>query len=85
AFLALAIEEENRIRGGATRDALQRQKGIWVLQAVAMPAVLVETGYISNPEEEDYLNSPDGQTEIAQVIVNALKRYKSKLDSKSIK
>jgi N-acetylmuramoyl-L-alanine amidase len=55
-----------------------------VLQAVAMPAVLVETGYISNPEEEDYLNSPTGQTEIAQSIINAIKRYRSSLDNKTI-
>jgi len=84
AYLALTIQEEFAKSGRIDRDALQRQVGIWVLQAVAMPAVLVETGYISNPEEEDYLNSPTGQTEIAQSIVNAIKRYRSSLDNKTI-
>jgi N-acetylmuramoyl-L-alanine amidase len=84
AYLALTIQDEFTKAGRVNRDALQRQVGIWVLQAVAMPAVLVETGYISNPEEEDYLNSPTGQTEIAQVIVNAIKRYRSSLDNKTI-
>ena len=84
AYLALTIQEEFAKAGRIDRDALQRQVGIWVLQAVAMPAVLVETGYISNPEEEDYLNSPSGQTEIAQSIVNAIKRYRSSLDNKTI-
>jgi N-acetylmuramoyl-L-alanine amidase len=84
AYLALTIQQEFAKAGRINRDALQRQVGIWVLQAVAMPAVLVETGYISNPEEEDYLNSPTGQTEIAQSIINAIKRYRTSLDNKTI-
>ncbi|MDI9365882.1 MAG: N-acetylmuramoyl-L-alanine amidase [Flavobacterium sp.] len=82
--LAETIEEEFEKAGRVNRQALQRQKGIWVLQAVVMPAVLVETGYISNPEEEDYLNSKEGQETIAQSIVNAIKRYKYSLDNKTI-
>ncbi|MBC7722535.1 MAG: N-acetylmuramoyl-L-alanine amidase [Pedobacter sp.] len=82
--LAITIEEELEKAGRINRQALQRQKGIWVLQAVTMPAVLVETGYISNPEEEDFLNSKEGQETIAQSIVNAIKRYKYSLDNKTI-
>jgi N-acetylmuramoyl-L-alanine amidase len=82
--LAETIEDEFEKAGRVNRQALQRTKGIWVLQAVAMPAVLVETGYISNPEEEDYLNSKEGQETIAQSIVNAIKRYKFSLDNKTI-
>ena len=80
ANLALTIEEEFQKVGRISRDAKQRQKGIWVLQAVAMPAVLVETGFISNPEEEDYLNSEEGQKEICEVLVRSLKRYKYSLE-----
>jgi len=80
ANLALTIEEEFQKVGRISREAKQRQKGIWVLQAVAMPAVLVETGFISNPEEEDYLNSEDGQKEICEVLVRSLKRYKYSLE-----
>jgi len=80
ASLAQTIEEEFQNVGRISREAKQRQKGIWVLQAVAMPAVLVETGFISNPEEEDYLNSEDGQKEICQVLVRSLKRYKYSLE-----
>lgn len=82
--LAITIEEELEKAGRINRDARQRAVGIWVLQAVTMPAVLVETGYISNPEEEDYLNSKEGQETIAQGIVNAIKRYKYSLDNKTI-
>jgi N-acetylmuramoyl-L-alanine amidase len=80
ANLALTIEEEFQKVGRISRQAQQRQKGIWVLQAVAMPAVLIETGFISNPEEEEYLNSEDGQREICEVIIRSLKRYKFSLE-----
>ena len=40
-----------------------------------MPSVLVETGFISDKEEEEYLNSEKGQEEIAESIVNALANY----------
>ncbi|MFL9483253.1 N-acetylmuramoyl-L-alanine amidase [Chitinophagaceae bacterium LWZ2-11] len=82
--LALTIEDEFTKVGRVSREAQQRQVGIWVLQAVAMPAVLVETGFLSNPTEEDYLNSKDGQTEVAQCIVDAIKRYRYSLDNKLI-
>ncbi len=80
ANLALTIEDEFQKVGRISREAKQRQKGIWVLQAVAMPAVLVETGFISNPDEEDYLNSKEGQQEICEVLVKAIRRYKFSLE-----
>lgn len=79
ANLALTVEEEFVKVGRISRQAQQRQKGIWVLQAVAMPSILVETGFISNPQEEAYLTSDKGQKEIVQCIVQALKRYKVSL------
>lgn len=80
ARLALTVEEEFKKVGRISREARQRQKGIWVLQATNMPSILVETGYISNREEEDYLNSESGQQEIAEVITKAVKRYKYSLE-----
>jgi N-acetylmuramoyl-L-alanine amidase len=80
ANLALTIEDEFQKVGRISRQAQQRQKGIWVLQAVAMPSVLIETGFISNPDEETYLNSDDGQREICEVIIRSLKRYKYSLE-----
>jgi N-acetylmuramoyl-L-alanine amidase len=81
ASLALTIEEEFKAAGRISREAKQRQKGIWVLAAVQMPAVLVETGFISNPEEEDYLNSDEGQNQICEVITKAIIRYKNSLEN----
>jgi len=81
ASLALTIEEEFKAAGRISREAKQRQKGIWVLAAVQMPAVLVETGFISNPEDEDYLNSDDGQNQICEVITKSVIRYKNSLEN----
>lgn len=85
ANLALTVEEEFKKVGRISRQAQQRQVGIWVLQAVAMPSILVETGFISNPQEEDYLNSVNGQNEIVKCIVQALKRYKYSLENQQVK
>ncbi len=73
--LAELVEEQFAKVGRKSGGAHQRQVGIWVLQATAMPSVLVETGFITNPEEERYLNSEAGQDEIAQCITIALKNY----------
>ena len=56
-----------------------KEQGVLVLAHSAMPAVLVETGYINNPIEEKYLDSESGQTEIASSIVHAIKTYMKKI------
>jgi N-acetylmuramoyl-L-alanine amidase len=81
--LALTVEDEFVKSGRVSRGAKQRdEKGIWVLQAVAMPAILIEVGFLSNQEEGEYITSESGQKEIAEAIVKALKRYKYSLDNK---
>ncbi len=82
ATLAGFVQDEFVNVGRVDRDVKQRPVGIWVLQATAMPSVLVETGFISNPEEERYLNSEEGQIEISNCIVRALKKYSAWLEEK---
>jgi len=80
--LAQFCEEEFVKAGRYSRGVMQRnEKGIWVLQATGMPSILVETGFISAREEEDYLNSEKGQMEVATNVVTAVKRYKELLES----
>ena len=57
-----------------------REQGIYVLCHSAMPSVLVETGYINNPDDEKYLNSEEGQNEIVASIVRALANYKKEVE-----
>lgn len=82
--LADMIEKEFTATGRVSRGVKQRNdKGIWVLQATGMPSILVEIGFISNKEEEEYINSEKGQEEIVEDIVNAFRVYKEKMELKS--
>lgn len=65
-------------------DRSVKQAGFLVLAKTAMPSVLVEIGFISNPEEEKYLNSEKGQDEIALSIFEAFKKYKNYVDTHTL-
>jgi len=69
--------EAEFVKGGRfSRGVKQRnEKGIWVLQATGMPSVLVETGFITDKDEEEYLDSDKGQNEIVENITGALANY----------
>ncbi|WDF56754.1 N-acetylmuramoyl-L-alanine amidase family protein [Mucilaginibacter sp. KACC 22063] len=56
-----------------------KEQGILVLAHSAMPAVLVETGFINNEDDEEYLNSEEGQMQIVNSIVKAVKAYKERI------
>lgn len=56
-----------------------KEQGVLVLAHSASPAVLIETGFINNPEEEDYLNSNEGQNEIVRSIITAINNYRKSI------
>ncbi len=60
-----------------------KQAGFLVLYKTAMPGVLIETGFISNPKEEKYLLSEKGQDEMAHAIYKALLNYKNQVEKTS--
>jgi N-acetylmuramoyl-L-alanine amidase len=76
------FQEQNRVNRGGVKQ--RNNKGIWVLQATGMPSVLVEMGFITNREEERYINSEAGQNEIVQNIITALRTYKDKIEGKNV-
>jgi N-acetylmuramoyl-L-alanine amidase len=84
-LLLATLTEEEFVNGGRlSRGVKQRnEKGIWVLQATAMPSILVETGFITWRPDEDYLNSKKGQDEIASQVLSAIKRYKAATEGQS--
>lgn len=55
-----------------------KQAGFLVLRQSAMPSVLVETGFISNPSEANYLKSEEGQRTIALAILEAFRKFKTR-------
>jgi N-acetylmuramoyl-L-alanine amidase len=80
--LASNVEDGFNQLGRYSFGVWQRDwEAIWVLQATQMPAILVETGFVDNPEEENYLNSKKGQEETARVILNAIKQYRADLEA----
>jgi N-acetylmuramoyl-L-alanine amidase len=60
-----------------------RQAGFWVLHRSACPSVLVEVGFISNPAEERFLITDQGQKQMATAVYNAFVDYKRVHDKKS--
>jgi len=58
-----------------------KEQGLLILQRAAMPSILTEIGFISNKEEEKYINSDEGQEEIVTAIVNAIKQYKKEVEN----
>lgn len=51
-----------------------------VLRTAGMPAVLTEVGFISNPEEEKYMMSAQGQKEIVDQLFNAINTYRKNVE-----
>lgn len=59
-----------------------KQVPLWVLDATTMPGVLIELGFVSNKKEGAYLNSEEGQNELAQTIAKAIISYKNQMSGK---
>lgn len=57
-----------------------KQAGFLVLVGASMPNVLVETGYLSNRQEEKILRSQEGQRKIAEALFEGIKQYKEKYE-----
>jgi N-acetylmuramoyl-L-alanine amidase len=52
------------------------QAGFYVLWSASMPSVLVELGFLTNPQEARYLKSDRGQTLLASGLFRAVRAYK---------
>lgn len=81
-LIAQKIQEQFRDRVKRT-DRGVKQTPLWVTRATSMPSVLIELGFISNPDEEDFLNSDNGQSYMASAIFRAIKEYKKELEISS--
>jgi N-acetylmuramoyl-L-alanine amidase len=81
--LYFAGRVQHEFRTHANRhDRGVKQAGFLVLYKTAMPSVLIETGFLTNAEEEKYLNSNDGQDKIANSILRAFSSYKNWIEGK---
>jgi N-acetylmuramoyl-L-alanine amidase len=62
------------------RDRGVKQAPFLVLMGAAMPAVLVEVGFLSNPGEERQLQDPAYRAELAAALVRAISRYRDEVE-----
>ncbi|MEC8610549.1 MAG: N-acetylmuramoyl-L-alanine amidase [Bacteroidota bacterium] len=79
-LLAQKIQDQFRDRVNRV-DRGVKQTPLWVTRATSMPSILVELGFISNYDEEDFLNSEQGQIYMSSAIYRAIKEYKAELES----
>ena len=82
--LAFAGMIQNRYKEDVGRkDRSVQQAGFLVLWKTAMPSVLTEIGFITNEEEEKWLNNSDNQAELAYAIYRAFVDYKKYIEKRS--
>ncbi|TAE41090.1 MAG: N-acetylmuramoyl-L-alanine amidase [Runella slithyformis] len=79
--LSFANRVERQFKKYANRSSRGvKQAGFLVLWQTNMPSVLIEAGFLSNEEEEEYLNTEEGQEEISEAIFRAFKQYKKEVE-----
>lgn len=76
--LATFIQNEYISTGRVDRGV--KEQSLAVLARAGMPAVLTEIGFVSNPEEEQYMISENGQTEIVGCLLKAIKKYRQQVE-----
>ena len=81
--LDFAAEIQNQFKQSKRVDRQVKQGLFLVLWQTTMPSVLVEVGFICNPEEEKFMTSPAGKETIASSIFMAFSSYKSKIEERS--
>jgi N-acetylmuramoyl-L-alanine amidase len=57
-----------------------KQAGFLVLYKTTMPSVLIETGFLTNKKEENFLDDPVNQIKMANSIFKAFQEYKSEIE-----
>ncbi len=76
--LASFMQDEYSSSGRIDRGV--KEQSLAVLARAGMPAVLTEIGFVSNPEEEDYMNSEAGQQQIVNNLLKAIQTYKKQAE-----
>ncbi len=84
--ISFASKVQQEVKKHAGRhDRGVRQAGFLVLVYTAMPAVLIETGFATNPDEEKFLAGESGQVKMAQSIFQAFASYKKEIEGTAYK
>ncbi len=76
--LATLMQKEYVATGRIDRGV--KEQSLAVLAKAGMPAVLTEIGFISSPQEEEYITSEYGQNEIVNSLLKAIQTYKKQVE-----
>ena len=80
--IELGLMVQNRFQEAGRKNRGVLQAGLLVLRESSMPGVLIEAGYLSNPEEAKYLTTDTGEKALAFAIFTAIQAYKISLENK---
>ncbi|MEX1003399.1 MAG: N-acetylmuramoyl-L-alanine amidase [Crocinitomicaceae bacterium] len=75
-----AAKLQHQFKGIGRHDRGVRQAGFLVLYKTTMPSVLIETGFLTNKNEENFLASSESQTKMANSIFTAFKEFKAEFE-----
>lgn len=79
--LSFASKVQTQFRESVGRsDRGVKQAGFLVLYRTAMPSVLIETGFLTNQQDETFLATENGQSQMASAIFKAFKQYKKEIE-----
>ena len=79
ANLAVKIQDEYIKKAGRIDKGVHRQS-LWVLWRTAMPSILTELGFLTNPIEEQFLASENGKDYMAKSIFRGIRKYKDDIE-----
>jgi len=76
----IAQKIQNHFKTIGRRNRGVKQAGFLVLYRTTMPSVLIETGFLTDKEEEKFLNDSASQSKISSAIFEAFKEYKQEIE-----
>lgn len=83
--ISFASKVQRQFAGIGRFDRGVKQAGFLVLYKTTMPSVLIETGFLTNVEEEKFLKDTLNQQKMANSIFKAFQEYKSEIEGVNIK
>lgn len=78
--ISFASKLQSQFKGIGRYDRGVKQAGFLVLYKTTMPSVLIETGFLTNPKEEKFLNTKATQRQMSGAMFAAFQQYKNELE-----